>query len=67
MNLYKFHVNTDSYEVYTGFIIAAEKLEADRGELTDAGNWALGYWRGQKSILEALLEEIENEDKGLKI
>lgn len=46
---------------------AAEKLEADRGELTDAGNWALGYWRGQISILKSLLEEIENEDKGLKI
>jgi hypothetical protein len=26
MNLYKFHVNTDSYEVYTGFIIAAESI-----------------------------------------
>lgn len=26
MNLYKFHVNIDSYEVYTGFIIAAESI-----------------------------------------
>jgi hypothetical protein len=26
MNLYKFYVNTDSYEVYTGFIIAAESI-----------------------------------------
>lgn len=46
---------------------AAEELEADRGDLTDAGNWALGYWRGQISILESLLEEIENENKSLMI
>ena len=46
---------------------AAAKLEADKEELTNAGNWALGYWRGQISILDFLLEEIENEDKSLKI
>lgn len=26
MYLYKFHVNTDSYEVYNGFIIAANSI-----------------------------------------
>ena len=26
MNLYKFQVNTDGYEVYTGFIIAAHTI-----------------------------------------
>lgn len=26
MNLYKFNVNTDGYEVYTGFIIAAKTI-----------------------------------------
>ncbi len=46
---------------------AAAKLEADKEDLTNAGNWALGYWQGQISILNFLIEEIENEDKGLKI
>lgn len=46
---------------------AATALENNREDLTDSGTWALGYWRGQISILETLLEEIENEDKSLKI
>lgn len=40
---------------------AAAKLEADKEDLedlTNAGCWALGYWQGQISILEALLKEI---------
>lgn len=37
---------------------ATEKLEADKGDLTEAGNWALGYWQGQISILDSLLKEI---------
>jgi hypothetical protein len=37
---------------------AAAKLEADKEDLTSVGNWALGYWQGQISILESLLKEI---------
>ena len=46
---------------------SAEKLEQDRGNLTEAGMWALGYWRGRISILEGLLIENKCIDNNLKI
>lgn len=46
---------------------AEEKLEAMKEDLNEAGIYTLGYWRGRISVLERLLEEIENEDKGLMI
>lgn len=46
---------------------SADKLEKDRGDLTDSGMWALGYWRGRLSVLESLRDEIKYKDMSLKI
>lgn len=66
MNLYKFTVNTDSYEVYTGFLIAAYTipmaLEAMYEYTCKDKQWIPYYLRSSNIKIECL-GKFEPEEK----